>query len=132
MALCAMGVVRVAETHICTILRSPEVVTVKVHDFVPRRSKIVYKLLLGILTSVNFHQGPKLGVRTEDQVDTGTGPLVFTGWPITTLEYVVILRCLPGRLHVKQIHEEVISESLWPLGEDTVLRLSDVGIQNAQ
>ncbi len=48
------------------VLRSSEVETVKLHDFVPHRYKVVQELLLGVLTSVDFRQGPELGVRTED------------------------------------------------------------------
>jgi hypothetical protein len=48
------------------MLRSGEVETVKVHDFVPHLYKVVQELLLGVLTSVDFCQGPELGVRTED------------------------------------------------------------------
>ena len=51
---------------------------------------------------------------------------------ITALEHVFVFRgCLPRRAHVEQIHEEVIGERLWPLGEDAVLGLSEVGIQDA-
>ena len=35
------------------------------------------------------------------------------------------------RAHVEQVHKEVIGERLWPLGEDAVLGLSEVGIQDA-
>ena len=59
------------------LLRSGEVEAVKVHYLVPRRYKVVQELLLGVLTSVDFRQGSELGVRTEDEVDTGTGPLEF-------------------------------------------------------
>ncbi len=48
------------------MLRSGEVETVKVHDFVPHRYKVMQELLLGVITSVDFRQGPELGVRTED------------------------------------------------------------------
>ena len=48
------------------MLRSGEVETVKVHDFVPHRYKVMQELLLGVLTSVDFRQGPELGVGTED------------------------------------------------------------------
>ena len=48
------------------MIRSSEVETVKLHDFVPRRYKVVQELLQGVLTSVDFRQGPELGVRTED------------------------------------------------------------------
>jgi hypothetical protein len=57
------------------MLRSGEVETVEVHHFVPHRHEVVQELLLGVLTSIDFRQGPELGVRTEDQVDTGAGPL---------------------------------------------------------
>ena len=39
--------------------------------------------------------------------------------------------CLPRRAHVEQIHEEVIGERLRALGEDAVLGLSEIGIQDA-
>jgi hypothetical protein len=64
-------------------LRSGEVETIQVHDFVPRRDKVVQELLLEVLTCVDFRQCPELGVRTEDQVDTRAGPLEFAncwGW----------------------------------------------------
>jgi hypothetical protein len=48
------------------MLRSSEVETVKVHDFVPHRYKVAQELFLGVLTSVDFGQGPELGIRTED------------------------------------------------------------------
>jgi hypothetical protein len=113
-------------------IRSGEVEAVKVHDLVPRRDKVVHELLLGVLASIDFRQGPELGVRTEDEVDTGAGPLEFARCAITTLEHVFVFRgCLPLRAHVEQIHEEVIGERLGPLGEDAVLGLSEVGIQDA-
>ena len=58
--------------------------------------------------------------------------LEFARCTITTLEHVFVFRgCLPGRAHVEQIHEEVIGERLRSLGEDAVLGLSEVGIQDA-
>ena len=109
-----------------------EVEPVKVHYLVPRRYKVVHELLLGVLTCVNFRQGPELGVRTKDEVDTGASPLEFARCAITTLEHVFVFRgCIPGRSHVEQIHEEVIGERLRPLGEDAVLGLSEVGIQDS-
>ena len=114
------------------MLRSGEVEAVKVHYLVPHRYKVVQELLLRVHTSVDFRQGPELGVRTEDEVDTGACPLEFARCAITTLEHVFVFRgCLPRRAHVEQIHEEVIGERLWPLGEDAVLGLSEVGIQDA-
>ena len=58
--------------------RSNEVEAVKVHYLVPHRYKVVQEFLLGVLTSIDFRQGPELGVRTKDEVDTGAGPLEFT------------------------------------------------------
>ena len=113
------------------MLRSGEVESVKVHYLVPHRYKVVHELLQGVLTSIDFRQGPELGVRTEDEVDTGAGPLEFACCAITTLEHVFVFRgCIPGRSHVEQIHEEVIGERLWPLGEDAVPGLPEVGIQD--
>ena len=78
--------------------RSGQIEPVKIHDLVPRCHKIVQELLLGVLTSVDFRQGPQLGVGAEDQVDPGAGPLEFAAGAITPLEQVVGSRgCLPDR-----------------------------------
>ena len=66
--------------------RSGKVKTVKVHDLVPHQDKVLQELLLSILTSVDFNQGPELGIRTEDEVEPGSGPLEFARCPIMTLE----------------------------------------------
>jgi hypothetical protein len=92
-------------------------IAVKVHYLVPHRYNVVRELLPGVLTSIDFRQGPELGVRTEDEFDTGAGPLEFARCVITTLEHVFVFRgCPPRRAHVEQIHEEVIGERLWPVG----------------
>ena len=115
------------------MLRSSEVESVKVHHLIPGRYKVMNELLLGVLTSVDFCQGPKLGVRTEDEVDTGAGPLEFARCAITTLEHVFVFRaCIPGRAHVEQVHEEVVRQRPGALGEDAVLGLSEIGIQDSQ
>ena len=44
------------------MLRSGEVETVEVHDFVPRRDEVVQELLVGVLASIDFRQGAELGV----------------------------------------------------------------------
>src|SRR5262245_50855958 len=112
------------------MLRSSEVEAVEVHDFVPRRDKVVHELLPGVRTCVNFRQGPELGVRTEDEVDPGAGPPEGAGCAIMPLEYILVVRGgLPRRVHVEQIHEEVTGERLWPLGEDAVRRPSEVSLQ---
>ena len=63
-----------------------EVEAIKVHYLVPRRYKVVQKLLLGVLTTIDFRHGPELGVRTEDEIDTGAGPLEFPGCTIMTFK----------------------------------------------
>ena len=106
------------------MLRSDKVEAVKVHYLVPHRDKVVQELLLRVLTSVDFRQGPELGIRTENEVDTGAGPLEFASCAITTLEHVFVFRgCLPRRAHVEQIHEEIIGERL---GSLRLKRLHDV------
>ncbi len=44
------------------VLRLGEVETVKVHDLAPYCYKVVQELLLGVFTSVDFPQGPELGI----------------------------------------------------------------------
>ena len=41
------------------MLRSGEVEAVKVHYLVPCRYKVVQELLLGVLTSIDFRDGPE-------------------------------------------------------------------------
>jgi len=77
--------------------RSCKIETVKVHDFVPHRDKIVEELLLRVLTSVNFRQGPELGVGTEDEVHAGAGPLELACLAITPFkEFRGDLRVCPS------------------------------------
>ena len=114
------------------MLRSGEVESVKVHHLIPDCYKVMDKLHLCVRTCVDFRQSPELGVRTEDEVDTGAGPLEFARCAITTLEHVFVFRgCIPGRSHVEQVHEEVVRQRLWTLGEDAMLGLSEVSIQDA-
>src|SRR3974390_3673248 len=83
------------------ILWSGEVVAVEVHDFVPRCYKVSHELLLGVGTSVNFRQGPELGVRTEDEVHTGAGPFDFARSTVAAFKHVGVFRDrLPLRAHV--------------------------------
>jgi len=41
-------------------LSSGQVEAIKVHDFIPRRYKVVQELLLRILASIDFRYGPQL------------------------------------------------------------------------
>ncbi len=58
-----------------TSLRSGEVEAIKIHHLVPRSHKVTHKRLLRVVTCIDFRDGSELGVRTEDEVDGGTGPL---------------------------------------------------------
>src|SRR5271154_2936636 len=48
---------------------------IEVHDFHPCGNKVLHEDLLRIVRRIDFSDCPKLGVRTEDQVHTGSGPL---------------------------------------------------------
>ena len=63
---------------------------VKVHYLVPCRYEVVQELLLGVLTSVDFRYSPELGVRTEDEVNTGASPLEFIRYTVTTLKHIFV------------------------------------------
>ena len=68
-------------------------------------------------------------MRTEDEVDGGGSPLELARGAIATLVYVLIRGgWLPLRVHVEQVHEEVVGQRLGPAGEDAVLGLSEVGV----
>jgi len=70
------------------MLRSTEIKSVKIHYLVPHGHKVINELLMGILTSMGFRQGPELGVRTEDEVNMGAGPLEFARCAIKTLSAI--------------------------------------------
>ncbi len=60
------------------------------------------------------------------------GPAVLSGLAIATLEHVLGFRGrLPGCPDVEQVHEEVVGQRLRSVGEDTVLGLPGVGVQDA-
>ena len=58
----------------------PELEAIKIHYLVPCGDEVMHELLLCIVASVDFRDGPELGVGTEDEVDTGGGPLEFAGF----------------------------------------------------
>ena len=116
-----------------TSLRSRKVEAIKIHHLVPRDHEVAYERLLRVATSVDFRDGSQLGVRAEDEVHPGAGPLEITAPAIAPLEHV--LRCggrLPLGIHVEQIHKVVIGQRSWPIGENAVFRLPGVRIQDTQ
>src|ERR1035441_2093726 len=67
---------------------SGKVVAIEVHHLVPRSYEVLHKRLLRVVTCVGFRDCPELGVRTEDKVDTGAGPLDFARRAIAPLKHV--------------------------------------------
>src|SRR5262245_61893196 len=87
---------------------SGKVVAVEVHHLVPHGSEVLHKTLLRVVGSVDFRDRPELRVRTEDQVNPGTGPLDFAGGTIAPLEHTIGGRgCLPLGVHVEEVDEVV-------------------------
>src|SRR5712664_2155069 len=114
-------------------LRSGKVEAIEVHHLGPGRDEVLDELRLRIRASVDLGQGPELGVRAEDEIDARAGPLDLARLAIAPFEHVLGVRGpLPLRAHVEQVHEEVVGQRLRPLGEDAVLRLSNVGVQDTQ
>src|ERR1017187_299025 len=72
--------------------RSRKVEAIEVHHLVPGRYKIMDKLLLRVRACIDFSQGTELGVRTEDEIDTGAGPLEFADFAIVPFKHVLGVR----------------------------------------
>jgi YD repeat-containing protein len=75
-------------TPLTMVLAESEVETVQVHDLVPRRDKVVHELLLGVVTGVDFRQGPQLEFEPKIRSTRVAGPLEFARCAITALEHV--------------------------------------------
>ena len=54
---------------------SGQIEAIEVHHLAPRRHEVFHKLLLRVVACIDFRNGTKLGVRTEEQIDPGAGPL---------------------------------------------------------
>ena len=83
------------ETAFTSELRQVE--TVQVHDLVPGRHEVSNELLLRVARPVNFRQSLELRVGTEDQIDTGTGPLGLAGFRLedaNRLHIRLVLCCI--------------------------------------
>src|SRR5260370_8916046 len=96
---------------------SGEVEPIEVHDLVPRGHEVTHKLLLRVVARVGLRDGSELGVRTEDEIGGGGGPLDLARGAIPALEHVLSGGgCLPLRAHVDQVPEEVVGQRPWPVG----------------
>src|SRR5205823_12789515 len=95
--------------------RSSEVEAIEVHDLVPCTHEVTHELLLRVLACVDLRDGSELGVRTEDEVDGGSGPPDLHRRAIATV--VLVLGQdgrLPLRPHVEQARDEVVGQRLRP------------------
>src|SRR5580704_16353761 len=110
--------------------KSGEVKAIQVHHLVPRSHEVAHKHCLRVGTGIDLREGSQLGVRTENEIDTGAGPLQLSRRAIAALKHVPGFRdSLPNRAHVEQVHEEIVGERRGALREDAVLRLSEIRIQ---
>ena len=66
-----------------------EVEAIKVHDLIPSCHEVPDKLLLRIVTSVDFRDSSKLRVRTENEIDGSGGPLHFACLAVPSFEEVI-------------------------------------------
>ncbi|SRR6266567_9323306 len=67
-------------------LRSGKVEAIEVHRLGPGPDEVLDELRLRIRASVDLRQGPELGVRTEDEIDTRAGPLDLARLAIAPFE----------------------------------------------
>lgn len=70
---------------------------------------------------------------TEDQVNTGSRPLLGTSLAVETFKLLTaIASWFPDSAHVEQVDEEVIAQLTRAGGEDTVLGSIPVSVQRTQ
>ena len=90
--------------------RSGEIEAVKIHYLIPSCYKILNELLLGIITCIYLCYSPKLRIRTENQVNSCTGPLEFACFIISSLEDVSVFR---GRFPLWCPYRADLQKSHW-------------------
>src|SRR6266850_440732 len=71
---------------------SEKVVSIEVHDFVPRSDELTNKLLPGVVTRVNLRKRAELRMCAEHEVGRRGGPLLLAGHAITTLVHILVGR----------------------------------------
>src|ERR1017187_9964417 len=114
-------------------LKSCEVEAIEVHHLAPGGHEVTHERLLRIAACIHLRQRPQLRVRTEDEIDDGARPPELAGRPIASLQRPFRSSgLLPLRLHVEEIHEEIIGEYSCPLRENAKSGLPEVCIQCAQ
>src|SRR5262249_12607758 len=113
------------------LLGSREIEAIGVHDLGPRRNEVLCELLLRIRTRIDFREGTKLGVRTEDQIDAGAGPLGRLCLAVVAL-IKVVAGWLPLRPHVEEVDEKVVRQFFLLLGEDAMFGAANIGAERTQ
>ncbi|CAG9990607.1 unnamed protein product [Clonostachys byssicola] len=110
-----------------------EVEPVEVHDLGPGGDKVVDELLLAAGAGVHLGQGAELGLRAEDEVEAGGGPLLGARLAVGALEDVLgVVDGLPLGGHVQQVDEEVVGQDTGARCKDTVGRAVKVGVDGAK
>src|SRR5688572_9994665 len=85
------------------LLNSRDVEAIRIPHPRPCRHEVFHELLLRVRLCVKLGDGSELGVRAEDEVDGGAGPLGLARGAVATLVHVLIRAgCLPLRAHVEQ------------------------------
>src|SRR5580765_8577018 len=108
-----------------------EIKAVNVHHLSPYGDEVLNKLFLRILTCIHFRNRSELRVRTEEQIGACRGPFEFARAAIVSLIHTAgaVGSRLPLRVHVEQVHEEIIRQRLRTRGKDAVPRLPKVRSQ---
>ncbi len=109
-----------------------EVKAIEIHHLVPGRHEVIDKLLLRVVTGIDFRDGSKLRVRAEHEIDGSALPFDLTRLAVTSFEEVLADGgLLPHGAHVQQVHEEVVGQRLGSLREDAKFQVVSVGIQDS-
>ena len=77
-----------------------KVKAIKIHHLVPSSNEVTHKLLLRIITGINFRNGSELRVRTEHEVGGTSSPLDLPRLGIPAVEEVLS----DGRLFPLGVH----------------------------
>src|SRR5262245_52688013 len=86
-----------------------QIEAIEVHHLDPGRDKVLEELVGAILAGIDLAQRPQLGIGTQHQIHTRSGPLDLAGLAVAALEYIARER-LPLQPHIEQVAEEVIGQ----------------------
>src|SRR6187401_3073533 len=107
---------------------SAQLKTIQLHDLRPCCDEVSDELRLRVGAAIDLGQSAQLRVRSEDKIDTRSGPAQCAGLTVPTLERTAVAReRLPLDAHVEQVDEEVVGQRPRALREGAVLRGANVG-----